>query len=525
MKTLSLLTATFFFNSAALFAQSNCANPTKINICPSANLVGETNSGMGDDAPAACNIAGEDVVYEISAPNGAQQLYVSIKNATAPLNLSVELTTCGNGVCSQQVVPSGNTNVTFTVASASIYYLWIDAAVTVTYDISIGGDTGSVWVSIPNTQGNLRFDSSGCAAPPFLPSKPFFQVKYNGIYKTSPMTLSPLFTTGTMCIIAFFKNTTGIEGIKKFVFHFNPSGYSSVTQAASIPGFYNTGNWVSSINGNDRTFEFFDLAATGKGDFTGTPNSCLRYEFCFNLVPISNIAQFTNVKVDITSDGFGAGFTGFINSGCCPGPVPNCLGGAGAGSNAHSFGFGFDDPGALPVSLTAFNATLINDKVYLSWTTASETNNDYFTVEKSQNKEEWIIVDKIKGAGNSTTVKSYELIDVPFHGITYYRLKQTDFNGAFLYSMIKKVYYNQISGTDIYIYPNPASNLLTVAANGISDLSFTFINVTGKKIQLPVTIWSEQARIETSHLPSGLYLLVVEKGTCIIKKEKIVIQK
>src|SRR3954465_2194417 len=93
-----LLIVVLLSNSTVQFAQSNCANPTKINICPSAHLINETNLGMGDDAPATCNITGEDVVYEISAPNGAQQLYISIMNATAPLQLSLELNTCGNGI-------------------------------------------------------------------------------------------------------------------------------------------------------------------------------------------------------------------------------------------------------------------------------------------------------------------------------------------------------------------------------------------------------------------------------------------
>src|SRR6185436_8538634 len=183
MKKLLLLAAHIFPGCFGLYAQSNCASPTKINICPATYLANETNLGKGDDAPAPCNIAGEDVVYEISAPNGAGKIFVSITNASAPLNLSLELTTCGNGVCNQQTVAAGNSNVTFNVASTSLYYLWVDAAATVTYNIAIGGDTGSVWVSIPNTQGWLRFDSSGCALPPFMASKPFFQVKYNGIFK------------------------------------------------------------------------------------------------------------------------------------------------------------------------------------------------------------------------------------------------------------------------------------------------------------------------------------------------------
>jgi len=524
MKKLLLLAAHIFPGCFGLYAQSNCASPTKINICPATYLANETNLGKGDDAPAPCNIAGEDVVYEISAPNGAGKIFVSITNASAPLNLSLELTTCGNGVCNQQTVAAGNSNVTFNVASTSLYYLWVDAAATVTYNIAIGGDTGSVWVSIPNTQGWLRFDSSGCALPPFMASKPFFQVKYNGIFKTSPMTLSPLFSVGTMCVVVFFKNPTGIEGVKKFVFHFLPAGYSSVTAAASIPGFYNAGNWLSSNIAGDWTWQFSDAAATGKGDFTGSPNTCLRYEFCFNVIPISNSPVNTNVTVNITSDGFGAGFTGFVPSGCCPAATPNCLGGGAGSGSTHGFGFGFNDPG-LPVSLIDFNAKFVTDKVYVNWKTASEINNDYFTVEKTRDKNNWIIVDKVKGAGNSTTIKSYEFVDRnPFDGISYYRLKQTDYNGSFEYSIIKKVVSSNQT-IDAAIYPNPASDILTIKYDNTGDMNFIFYNSLGDKIILPATGSDHESQIETKKLPCGLYMLVMMQKNEIVRTEKIVIER
>jgi type IX secretion system substrate protein len=524
MKKNLLLPATFFFYSFSLYAQSNCANHVKINLCPVAYLANETNLAKGDDAPAPCNITGEDVVYEISAPAATQKIYVSITNATASLKLSLEQTACGNGVCNQQTVSSGNSNTTFTVSAATVYFLWVDASVTVTYNISIGGDTGSVWVNIPNTQGNLQFDNSGCAAPPFMPSKPFLQVTYNSIYKTNPMTLSPLGVPGNMCIIVFFKNTTGIEAVKKCTFYFPVTGYSAISAPASIPGFYNAGNWISSNIGNVWTFQFFDAAATGKGDFTGTPNTCLRYMFCFTLTPLSNNPAYTNVKDTIVSDGFGAGFTGFIHHGCCPAANANCLGSGGPASNAHSFGASFADPGVLPVSLADFEAEPKNNKVSVTWTTASETNNDYFTVEKSVDTENWAVVDQVKGAGTSTSIRRYQVVDEkPYAATSYYRLMQTDFNGAFSYSETRKVYNSQPA--DIYIYPNPASNFLTVTANGISNLDFTFYNIMGEKVQLPVTIRSGQTELDVSHLPSGLYLLAIEQDNNTIKKERIIIQR
>ena len=255
-----------------------------VTVCPAVYLTNQTNAGMLNDATSGCNIVGEDLVYKISANLATQRIFVSIVNATASLRIYLETGgTCGSGSCTSKLVPSGNSNWTFNVAGYTTYYLWVDAATTITYNIGIGGDTMNTFVSIPNTQGNIAFESTVCNIPPFKSSKPYLQVKYNGVYKTDPMTLSPLNVTGSLCIITYFKNTTGIEGIKKFTFYYNPLGFSSFTPSpATLPGFYNAGTWVSSSGANRWTFTFNDSAATGKGDFTGTPNTCLRYEFCFD---------------------------------------------------------------------------------------------------------------------------------------------------------------------------------------------------------------------------------------------------
>src|SRR5205814_61094 len=148
---------------------------------------------------------------------------------------------------------------------------------------------------------------------------------------------------GSLCITTFFKNKTGIEAIKSFQFSFDSTGYSSVTTSSSVAGIYNKGNWISSHSGFKWTITFSDSAGLGKGDFTGTPTTCLEYPFCFTVIPISNDPAKTSVTVTAASDGFGAAFSGYIQTGCCPSPYSNCLGTAGGGSSGtHSFGFGLN---------------------------------------------------------------------------------------------------------------------------------------------------------------------------------------
>ncbi len=88
----------------------------------------------------------------------------------------------------------------------------------------------------------------------------------------------------------------------------------------------------------------------------------------------------------------------------------------------------------LPIELLNFNARCHNNLVQIEWTTASEINNDYFTIEKSSNGITWQIVAIVDGAGNSNQPVDYSIADYEAGlGISYYRLKQTDYDGAYEY--------------------------------------------------------------------------------------------
>lgn len=117
----------------------------------------------------------------------------------------------------------------------------------------------------------------------------------------------------------------------------------------------------------------------------------------------------------------------------------------------------------LPIELLYFNVSLSNNnQTDILWTTSSEINNAFFTVEKSGDAIHFEKLKIIDGAGNSNTIINYRTIDEhPFQGITFYRLRQTDFNGAFTYSEIKSVFVDK-GQQGILIYPNPVINKLTI---------------------------------------------------------------
>ncbi len=109
---------------------------------------------------------------------------------------------------------------------------------------------------------------------------------------------------------------------------------------------------------------------------------------------------------------------------------------------------------ALPVTLLYFTARQTGNQVALHWATASETDNDYFSIEKSRDGQQFNEAGRVAGAGTSLAKLTYGFNDdFPFGGASYYRLKQVDLNGMFTYSKTVKVSSDITSA--LRVYPNP----------------------------------------------------------------------
>ncbi|MCC7232020.1 MAG: T9SS type A sorting domain-containing protein [Bacteroidia bacterium] len=123
----------------------------------------------------------------------------------------------------------------------------------------------------------------------------------------------------------------------------------------------------------------------------------------------------------------------------------------------------------LPIELIYFRAKLNGDIVDLSWATAAEINNNFFTVERSSDGRNFEPILTQQGAGNSSTNLYYTDSDPnPIQGYNYYRLKQTDFDGQYSYSEIQNVKYRtgvseEDDGFEITsVGPNPFQDFFTV---------------------------------------------------------------
>lgn len=159
----------------------------------------------------------------------------------------------------------------------------------------------------------------------------------------------------------------------------------------------------------------------------------------------------------------------------------------------------------LPITLQNFNAELLDNNVIIEWRTSSEINNEYFTVERSANSKNWDEIQKIEGAGMSTNSIDYQVIDSsPLDGISYYRLKQTDYDGTSTYSKTKFVNYIN-KEKQIVLYPKPASNYISIK----SDEEVLKINILDASGQIIKVFTNCVGRMDISSIQPGLYYVEV----------------
>jgi hypothetical protein len=183
----------------------------------------------------------------------------------------------------------------------------------------------------------------------------------------------------------------------------------------------------------------------------------------------------------------------------------------------------YNSIGALPIELVNFNVLEINKEVDISWTTLTEINNDYFTIERSADAILFLPIEIVDGAGNSTDKKNYFAKDhKPLNGISYYRLKQTDYNGAYSYSPVRQVRVNNDDIIIQNIYPNPTNNNLNIVLinSGIKYLTYTVVNVLGETVKMFESSDSFVSFYVDS-LPEGVYIINV-KGEEFIYQSKFI---
>lgn len=175
----------------------------------------------------------------------------------------------------------------------------------------------------------------------------------------------------------------------------------------------------------------------------------------------------------------------------------------------------------LPIELITFTAQLNERReVDLLWVTASEINNAYFTVERSQDLMHYETVSTQPGAGNSNQHHTYTDVDPhPYNGTSYYRLKQTDFDGSYAYSAPVSVNLQGDLFFDVTVFPNPgAAEHMHATVSGIRGkmLTWEMENLAGQHLwnfsQSTQGVESLQQKLPLPPLPGGIYLLKATDG-------------
>lgn len=185
----------------------------------------------------------------------------------------------------------------------------------------------------------------------------------------------------------------------------------------------------------------------------------------------------------------------------------------------------------LPIELLSFKAEAGQKLVNISWSTASEINNDFFTVQRSQDGVTFFPIGEIDGAGNSTTVLNYSFPDNnPYFGLAYYRLKQTDFDGNYSYSAIEAIdFSDEEFAFTIFPNPNNGSTINIAFSSDLNrELSVSIYDAKGKKSYSNIIFIQDNSGgsiyviTPANGLASGIYTMQAISKQLIYNKKLIV---
>lgn len=283
-------------------------------------------------------------------------------------------------------------------------------------------------------------------------------------------------------------------------------------------------------------FNYWDvdrtLTSTGAAlptqSLTGTQSITLYYlngdevKDVANLRIVKNTSAAPTAWIDIGGTGSAAP-AGFITSTSAP-SVFNTY-------SRFTLGDAIGGGNPLPIELISFSATKNNKVVDVKWETATEINNDYYLVEKSKNGADFEPLGQVKGAGNSVSKINYSIVDEkPFDGVSYYRLKQVDFNETFSYSKIVFVDFSSVKDFSFEVYPNPNNgNNFSIVFEGLNNEEVLVVvyDVTGKKSFSKELITNENETsvfvIDSNNtLASGVYIITATSNQGIQRKKLIV---
>ncbi|MBL6730987.1 MAG: T9SS type A sorting domain-containing protein [Bacteroidia bacterium] len=330
------------------------------------------------------------------------------------------------------------------------------------------------------------------------------------------------------------------------------SGVSLQIGATTTTTYTNAGGIITNSNGGVVFNRKWNVAPTTQPTsdvtvlypFTNTEYTAIVSALASRSTTITNANQLQMYK--LTSSGTFAdphanGATGVILTHAATASTANWVYSSHSNGTDHlatykvsSFSGGGGGGGAsgnpLPVDLMHFDVHAMNNhEASLHWATASEINNSHFNVERSYDGRTFEVIGEVAGNGNSQHLIEYSYSDetiAPLENTVFYRLKQVDFDGAYEYSDIRVVRFDEVGhGIDFSAYPNPMNDELSLIVSLLNGEAYQ-IDVTdlqGSKVHHENhTFTNGIHKLNTSEWNSGMYILQVatDKGSKYVKVMK-----
>jgi hypothetical protein len=171
----------------------------------------------------------------------------------------------------------------------------------------------------------------------------------------------------------------------------------------------------------------------------------------------------------------------------------------------------------LPIELTKYDLSCENKKVVINWSTASELNNNFYTIERSADGLTFESIAFVNGNGTTVTKNNYSYTDTnPIDGLSYYQLKQTDYNGQSKTYSLRAINCEN-KNSDVIIYPNPNKGMFTIQGTEIG-CEVTITDVFGKVIY-SIKGNEQKTQVNLQNLSSGIYYININKNDTSVTKK------
>jgi len=333
----------------------------------------------------------------------------------------------------------------------------------------------------------------------------------------------PFGVSVTEYIPVTFQKTAGTSNMR-FSTRATATSNTPWAGVSSVAAVANMNRWGSDSSTTSVIDRWWDITAMS-GPSTVTANVTFSYRSVENTLPVSPAYRTGPIAAQHWN---GSSWDPPVCSSCNNGVTLGTGTVVVSGVNTFSPWILVAQPAPLPIELITFEAHPVNTGVSIAWITATEINNDFFTVERSKDAQQFEELTKVEGAGNSTGTLHYSTLDKnPFRGISYYRLRQTDYNGNSTASDIVAV--NISEGGIISVVPNPSNDFVNVIFSNISVNSNNVIELIDSKGDVILRHTKNMShgnniyRMNLNGYSKGVYVVKVTDGSGLISVKRFII--